>query len=139
MVSPSALITNNGGRYGSAHRAPATPPDPTMWPPADFDVLVQSFRGSGFHPANAWYLNDAANIAYASTAPDNGRLRQPVLFVNGNWDAICDINRGRLGEPMRASCMDLSVANLPAGHWLPLERKTELVQSMRAWLEAKAL
>jgi len=59
--------------------------------------------------------------------------------VNGNWDAICDINRGRLGEPMRASCMDLSVANLPAGHWLPLERKTELVQSMRAWLEAKAL
>lgn len=139
MVSPSALITNNGGRFGSARRAPATPPDPTMWPLADFDVLVQTFRGSGFHPANAWYLNDSANIAYASTAPDNGRLHQPVLFVNGDWDAICDINRSRLGEPMRGSCTDLSVANLPAGHWLPLERKTELVESIRAWLEAKAL
>jgi pimeloyl-ACP methyl ester carboxylesterase len=133
------LITNNGGRYGSAHRAPATPPDPTMWPPADFGALVQSFRDSGFRPANAWYLNDAVNIAYFSTAPDNGRLHQPVLFVNGDWDAICDINRGRLGEPMRASCTDLSVANIPAGHWLPLERKAELVQSIRAWLKAKAL
>ena len=139
IISPSALITNNGGRYGSSHRAPATSPDPMMWPPADFDALVESFRGTGFRPANAWYLNDTVNIDYASAAPDNGRLRQPVMFVNGDWDAICDINRSRLGEPMHRSCDDLVVANLPSGHWLPLERKAELVQSIRSWLEAKGL
>jgi pimeloyl-ACP methyl ester carboxylesterase len=100
---------------------------------------VEAFRGSGFRPANAWYLNDDANIAYARTAPDNGRLRQPVLFVNGDWDAICDINRGRLGESMRGACNALSVVNLPAGHWLPLERKNELVQSIHSWLQEKEL
>jgi pimeloyl-ACP methyl ester carboxylesterase len=101
--------------------------------------LVEAFRASGFRPANAWYLNDTANIAYACAAPEGGRLRQPVLFINGDWEAICDINRSRLGESMRHACQDLSVTNLPAGHWLPLERKVELVQATRSWLKTKEL
>jgi hypothetical protein len=44
----------NGGRYGSAHRAPPTAPDPMLWPPADFDALVGAFRPHGFRPVNAW-------------------------------------------------------------------------------------
>jgi pimeloyl-ACP methyl ester carboxylesterase len=135
----SALITRNGGWFGAAHRAPAIPPDPALWPSADFDALVEAFRATGFRPANAWYLNDDANVAYAHAAPDNGRLRQPVLFVNGEFDAICDITRSRLGEPMRGACQDLAVTTLSAGHWLPLERKTELVEAMRSWLETKGL
>jgi pimeloyl-ACP methyl ester carboxylesterase len=138
-VSPSALLTRNGGRYGSAHRAPPTAPDPTLWPPADFDALVEAFRARGFRPVSAWYLNDTVNVAYARAAPDGGRLRHPLLFINGDWDAICDINRSRLGEPMRHSCQDLSVTNLPGGHWLPLERKSETVQAMRLWLKTKGL
>jgi pimeloyl-ACP methyl ester carboxylesterase len=139
QVSPSALITKNGGRYGSAHRAPATPPDPALWTPTDFSALVDAFDVSGFRSVNAWYLNDTVNIAYARTAPEGGQLRQPVLFVNGDWDAICDINRSHLGEPMRSACADLSVTNLPAGHWLPLERKTELVQTIGSWLKTSGL
>jgi pimeloyl-ACP methyl ester carboxylesterase len=138
-VSPSALLTQNGGRYGFAHRAPATAPDPTLWPPEDFDALVEAFRVTGFRPANAWYLNGSANIAYAHAAPDGGQLRQPVLFLNSDWDAICDITRGHLGEPMRSSCKDLSVTNMPAGHWLPLESKSELVEAIRSWLRTKKL
>lgn len=138
-VSPSALLTRNGGRYGSAHRAPPTAPDPQLWPPADFDALVEAFRAHGFRSGNAWYLNAAANIAYAHAAPNRGRIDQPVLFINGDWDVICDINRSRLGEPMRRACQDLSVTNLPAGHWLPLERKTEVVAAIRSWLKAKGL
>jgi pimeloyl-ACP methyl ester carboxylesterase len=138
-ISPSAALTRNGGRYGAAHRAPPTAPDPTLWPPADFDAFCEAFRAHGFRPANAWYLNDAANIAYAQAASNNGRLNQPVLFINGEWDAFCDINRSRLGEPMRSACPDLSVTNIPSGHWLPLERKTETVGAIRAWLAAKGL
>jgi pimeloyl-ACP methyl ester carboxylesterase len=138
-ISPSALLTINGGRYGSAHRAPQTAPDPALWPPADFDALAKAFDGHGFRPVNAWYLNDTANIANAQTAPDGGRLCQPVLFINGDWDAICDINRSRLGEPMRHACQRLSVTNLPAGHWLPLERKIEVVEALRSWLKANGL
>ena len=137
QLSPSASVTRNGGRYGDAHRAPPTPPDPSLWPPGDFDALVEAFRTTGFRPASAWYRHDAANIAYARRALDGGRLRAPVLYVNGDRDLICDIHRSRLGDPMRASCEDLTVASLPSGHWLPLEHKTELVESMRAWLMKK--
>ena len=136
-VSPSALIARNGGRYGAAHRAPATPPDLALWPPADFDALVEAFATRGFRPANAWYLNDEANMAYARAAPDGGRLHQPVLFINGDWDPICDITRNRLGDPMRRACQDLTVTNLEAGHWLPLERKAESIQAIHSWLDAK--
>jgi pimeloyl-ACP methyl ester carboxylesterase len=138
-VYRSALVSANGGWFGSAHRAPATAPDPTLWPPGDFDALIEAFHAHGFRPANAWYLNDTANIAYAKAAPDGGLLRQPVLFINGDWDGLCDINRSRLGEPMRTTCRDLSVTNLPSGHWLPLERKSELVQAIRSWIKTKEL
>ncbi|HEY0257907.1 MAG TPA: alpha/beta hydrolase [Candidatus Methylacidiphilales bacterium] len=135
----SALVSRNGGWFGSEHRAPATQPDPALWPPADFETLAEAFRAHGFLPANSWYLNDTANTAYAHAAPNGGRLRQPVLFVNGDFDGICDITRSRLGEPMRSTCEDLSVTSLPSGHWLPLERKTELVQAIRSWLKVKGL
>jgi pimeloyl-ACP methyl ester carboxylesterase len=114
-------------------------PDAALWPSADFDALVEAFRATGFRPGNAWYLNDDANIAYARTAPDGGRLNQPVLFVNGEFDGICDITRSTLGEPMRNACADLSVVSQRTGHWLPLEHKTELVELMRAWLNEKGL
>jgi pimeloyl-ACP methyl ester carboxylesterase len=138
-VSPTASVTLKGGRYGSAHRAPATPPDLTLWPSSDFDALVEAFHANGFRAPNAWYLNDAANIAYASAAPDGGRLRQPVLFLNGNWDPICDISRSRLGESMQRACPDLTVTNLGAGHWLPLECKAETAEAIRSWLKTKGL
>ena len=139
QVYRSALISRNGGWFGQAHRAPTTAPDPALWPPADFDALVEAFRATGFRPGNAWYLNDAANVAYASAAPDGGRLRQPVLFVNGDLDGLCDIGGGSIGELMRGACPDLAVTHQPAGHWLPLERKTELTQAIRAWAKAKGL
>jgi len=138
-IYPSATITSRGGWFGPAHRAPGVPPDTALWPPADFDALVAAFRTTGFRPGNSWYLNDAANIAYAHMAPGGGHLKQPVLFVNGKWDAICDITRARLGDPMRSTCHDLSVTSLPAGHWLPLERKTELTEAIRSWLKIKGL
>jgi pimeloyl-ACP methyl ester carboxylesterase len=138
-VYRSALVTGNGGWFGSAHRAPSIPPDTELWPAADFNALVQAFRVTGFRPGNAWYLSDDANIAYAHTAPDGGRLSQPVLFVNGDFDPICDITRTRLGDPMRSTCPDLSVTTLPAGHWLPLECKAELTQTIRSWLKTKKL
>jgi pimeloyl-ACP methyl ester carboxylesterase len=139
QISPSALLTRNGGRYGAAHRAPATEPDPRLWPATDFDALVASFRTTGFRPANAWYLHGDTNIAYSQNAPHGGELRQPVLFVNSDWDAICDIHRSRLGEPMQRSCTKLSMTSLPAGHWLPLERKTELTQAIQIWLTTEKL
>jgi hypothetical protein len=138
-VSPTAMVTRNGGRYGAAHRAPPSQADPALWPPADFDALVQAFRADGFRSACAWYLNDDANIAYARQSPDGGRLSQPVLFVNGDWDGICSITGNRQGDPMRAACADLTVTSVPAGHWLPLDCKAEHIQAIRTWMQSNQL
>jgi pimeloyl-ACP methyl ester carboxylesterase len=138
-IYASALVTRNGGWFGSAHRAPSIPPDQELWSATDFNSLVDAFRATGFGPGNSWYLNDAANIAYAHRAPEGGHLRQPVLFVNGDFDSICDIIRTHLGDPMRNTCQDLTITSMPAGHWLPLECKTELVQSIQSWLSSKNL
>ncbi len=138
-VSPTAVFTRNGGRFGAEHRGLATEPDPALWPPADFDVLVQTFEANGFRAPSAWYMNDEANIAYARQAPDGGRIAHPVLFVNGDYDLICNITGNRYGDPMREACADLTVTHLPSGHWIPLERKVELVQVIRTWLQNKGL
>lgn len=138
-VSPNAIVTRNGGRFGKAHRAPPTEPDPSLWPPADFDALVASFRVHGFRPSCAWYLNDDAAVAYARNAVDGGHLSQPVLFVNGDYDQICTIAGNRQGDPMRGACADLTVSSLPAGHWLPLERKVDHIETIRAWLRNKGV
>jgi pimeloyl-ACP methyl ester carboxylesterase len=136
-ASPTASVTKNGGRYGTAHRAPPTRPNLAMMPQPDFDTWVGAFHKTGFRPADSWYLNDADNIHYAEGAPDGGLLRQPVLYLNGAWDGICDITRGRLGEPMRHACADLTVVDLQGGHWLPLERKDEVSAAIERWLADK--
>jgi pimeloyl-ACP methyl ester carboxylesterase len=138
-VSSTASVRKNGGRFGAAHRAPPTSPDPSMWPKPDFDALVAAFSVTGFRSADAWYLNDAANIAYARLAPDHGRLHQPVLFLNGAWDPICDITRSRLGDPMRGACPDLTVVDLQGGHWLPLECRGLVNDAIGRWLHDKRL
>jgi pimeloyl-ACP methyl ester carboxylesterase len=138
-VSRSAGVTRNGGWFGAAHRAPSVAPDTALWPANDFKALIEAFLITGFRPGNSWYLNDAANIAYAHSAPEGGRLGQPVLFVNGDFDGICDITRTRLGDPMRSTCKDLFVTSLPAGHWLPLECKAELVGAIRSWLKTRSV
>jgi pimeloyl-ACP methyl ester carboxylesterase len=135
----SAVTTRNGGWFGSEHHAPAVAPDPALWPPSDFEILVDSFRVNGFRPGNSWYLNDAANVAYAHAAADGGVLRQPVLFINGEFDGLCDITHNRSGEAMSTACRDLTITSLPSGHWLPLERKAEVTEAVRSWLIAKAL
>ncbi|AGZ41053.1 alpha/beta fold hydrolase [Actinoplanes friuliensis] len=139
QVSPMAEVARNGGRFGAAHHPPATQPDPALWPPADFDTLVEAFTARGFGPSSAWYTNDDANIAYARTAPDGGRLTQPVLFINGEWDVICTTTGNRQGDPMRAACADLVETSVPAGHWLPLERPADHIQAIRTWLSNRSL
>ncbi|AGL16233.1 MFS transporter [Actinoplanes sp. N902-109] len=138
-VAPTATVTRDGGRFGSAHHAPPTEPDPALWPPADFDVLVRGFKAQGFRPSAAWYTNDDANIAYAREARDGGRLSLPVLFVNGDWDVICSVTGNHQGDPMRTACADLTEMSEPAGHWLPLERKAELTETIRTWLRSRNL
>ena len=107
-LSPSALLSQHGGRYRAARRAPPTLPDPVLWPAEEFALLVEAFRVTGFRPANSWYLNDAANIAYAVTAPDARRLRQP-----------CCSSTARGIRFATSAAADLAIRCAPAAMTLP--------------------
>ncbi|MGU3307763.1 alpha/beta hydrolase [Pseudomonas sp. M5A4_2d] len=136
-VASNAEVTRKGGRFGKAHRAPATRPDTALWPETDFAALVRTFEEHGFRAPCAWYLNDDANIEYARRAPNGGRLSLPVLFVNGDYDQMNTIKGNQLGDPMRGVCADLTVTSISGGHWLPVECKTELVEAISTWLQGK--
>jgi pimeloyl-ACP methyl ester carboxylesterase len=123
-----------GGWFGSAHRAPSFPRDPAMLSEADFDALVAAFRTTGFRGAGSYYMNDAANIAYADEAPHGGRLALPVLFLHAAWDVVCDTVHSRLAEPMRADCARLTEITIQGGHELQLERPAEVNAAIAAWL-----
>lgn len=135
----TAETTRNKGWFGPGHQAPKIPPDPALWPASDFDALVGAFRETGFRPGCSWYLNDDANVAYLYSAPEGERLRQPVLFINGEWDGICDISRTSLGQPTREKCPNLTVSNLKGAHWLPLEQKSGTIAAIRSWLNREEL
>ena len=134
----TADVRARGGWFGAARRAPAMPRDETLLSQADYDALVSAFQATGFRGANAWYLNDAANLAHAAEAADFGRLTLPVLFIHAAWDPVCATARSRLAEPMRADCTELREVTIQAGHELMLERPAEVNSALHAWLAALA-
>jgi pimeloyl-ACP methyl ester carboxylesterase len=135
----TASVRANGGWYGSARRAPAKPRDETMLSQFDFDALVAAFAATGFRGADAWYVNDSANIAYATEAPNDGRIALPVLLIHAAWDSVCDSAHGRLAEPMRSDCSDMVETTIDAGHFVMQERPAEVDAALARWLAVKGL
>ncbi len=135
----TADVRARGGWFGAAHRAPSTPRDEALLTPADFGALVAAFKATGFRGADAWYLNDTENLADAAKAPGGGKLALPVLFLHAAWDTVCETARGRLAEPMRADCADLSEVTIEGGHELMLERPAEVNAAIEDWLLRKKL
>ncbi len=132
----SASIRANNGWFGAAGRAQVMPRDDALLSQADFDELVASFHAVGFRGADAWYMNDAANLAHAAEAPHGGRLALPALFLHAEHDVVCDTVHSRLADPMRQDCADLTEVTIGAGHQLMLERPDDVNSAIAGWLSA---
>jgi pimeloyl-ACP methyl ester carboxylesterase len=135
----SASIRANQGWFGVPRQAPRMPRDSSMLTQADFESLVSAFQSTGFLGANAWYMNDAANLAYAAQAPQFGRLTLPALFLHASRDQTCETVHSRLANPMREDCKDLTEVTIDCGHEVMLERPKELNEAMAVWLASKGL
>lgn len=135
----TATLRRDQGWFGPSHRAPKVAPDFAMIPKADYDLFVSAFSQTGFAGVNAWYLNDAANIEFASEARNFGHLDMPVLFFHGDFDVVCETVNSRLADPMREDCTDLSEARIQGGHFFMLERKEEVNIAMQKWLNEKGI
>ncbi len=134
----SAMVRANGGWFGPEGHAPAMPRDDAMMSQADFDGLVAAFRATGFSGADAWYLNDAANLSFAAEAKGFGHLSLPALFLHATLDTACDTMHSNLADPMREDCGDLTEVVIDAGHMLMLERPNEVNNAIAEWLADKA-
>lgn len=130
----TALIRQQGGWFGDAHRAPDVPRDETMLSEEDFATLVASYERTGFAGSVAWYLNDDLNLGYAAEAPNFGRLSLPVLFIHATRDDVCDTARGHLADPMREDVENLTEVEIDAGHLVMLQRPDETNAALEAWL-----
>lgn len=134
--SPFADIRAADGFFGPLDRAP-TGGSQDLVPPEDFDTIVAAFEQTGFAGSCAWYLNDDANMAFASSAPNFGRLDLPVLFLDGRWDTTSDSTRSRFAEPMRADCANLTELAFDGGHELMVERPDEVNDAIDSWLATR--
>ena len=135
----SAAIRENGGWFGPARRAPMMPRDETLMSDADFELLVSAFEATGFGGADAWYMNDAANLAYAAEAPRFGHLDLAALFLHAAYDVVCDTVHSRLADLMREDCSNLTEATIMAGHELTLERPDDVNAEIAKWVKANQL
>lgn len=144
LASPDAVgkpskfsnLRAHGGFFGPERRAPAMARDETMLDDAMFEAFVSAFERTGFHGANAWYLNDAANAAYAAEAPNFGRIDVPALFVHAAWDTVCDTVHSALADPMREDCTALTEATIEAGHLVMLEAPNALNAAIHEWIKS---
>ncbi len=131
----TADVRANGGWFGEARHAPQMPRDPSVMNDDDFATLVAAFERSGFSGPFAWYVNDAANHAFADEAPNFGKLSMPALFIHAARDQVCDTLHSRLAEPMREDVPHLTEVSIDGGHELMLECPDETNAAISAWLE----
>jgi len=131
--SRTAVVRRDGGWFGGGP-VPDVPMDPAVVTEADLSAYAASLSRNGFFGPDSWYMNHAANIAFAERARDGGRLAMPVLFLHGQYDYTCDTTGSRMAEPMRADCADLTEVVVQSGHWMAQERPDAVNAALVRWL-----
>lgn len=133
----TSMVRAAGGWFGPGAPAPAVPRDERVLSAADEDVYVEALSRNGFFGPGSWYMNAAANTAYARTVPENWRISVPVLFLHGANDFVCETLDSHLAEPMRDYCADLTERVIESGHWMAQERPVEVNAALARWLADK--
>lgn len=134
QAAGTAFIRANNGWFGGGP-IPDVPRDETVLTQADEDAYAESLARNGFFGPDSWYMNAAANMAYAAKAAD--RIAVPALFLHAAYDYICETVDSRLAEPMRANVPDLAEVVVESGHWMAQEKPREVNAALAKWLAAK--
>lgn len=50
----------------------------------------------------------------------------PVLFLNAQYDYICECTHSRLAAPMGEYCRNLTEQTIRTGHWMAQEKPSEV-------------
>ncbi|KAL4746291.1 hypothetical protein BDW72DRAFT_207476 [Aspergillus terricola var. indicus] len=137
-VEPMMSRVRQVGWMGGLEKPPGVEVtgDPVV-PAAVLDAFVHDMQTSGIWPGAAYYLNHANNAEYNGRRP--GTLTLPVLFIHASRDLVCDTITSRLAEPMRKACSNLTEETVEAGHFVQLEKPSEVNMAMMRFLERQQL
>ncbi len=135
--SRTALVRKGGGWFGPTNTAPDVPRDPEVLTEADWHAYTAALTRTGFFGPDSWYMNFDANLAYAKSAKNGGKLTLPTLFLHGAHDYTCETMTSRLAEPMRQDCADLTEVVVQSGHWMAQEKPHDVNAALTKFLAAK--
>lgn len=131
----TAYTRAHGGWFGGAAAVPDVPMDEDVVSAEELEQYATHLRSNGFFGPDSWYMNHAANAAYAGAAQDAGRLAMPVLFLAAAYDTVCDAAISPLAvAPMRALCTHLTEQTIDSGHWMAQEKPHEVNAAIARWL-----
>ena len=133
----TAGVRKAGGWFGGAAEAPDLPRDPDVVSEEELRAYAAALARNGFFGPDSYYMNHAANAAYAAQAMNGGFLDMPVLFLAAQYDYICECTTSRLAEPMRTYCRDLTTRTVPSGHWMAQEKPIEVNKALVHWLATR--
>jgi pimeloyl-ACP methyl ester carboxylesterase len=69
-----------------------------------------------------------------SCARNDTYLDMPVLFLNAQYDYVCECTHSRLPEPMRKYCRNLTELTIRTGHWMAQEKPREINAALARWI-----
>ena len=72
-----AEVRRSNGWFGGADKAPSVPRDAGVITEQDLSIYVASFARTGFFGPDSWYMNDAANVAYAAAGKEQRHTHPP--------------------------------------------------------------
>jgi soluble epoxide hydrolase / lipid-phosphate phosphatase len=133
----TAQIRKAGGWFGGAAKAPDVPRDADVVSEEDLATYAAALARNSFFGPDSWYMNHAANAAYAAEAGNDGALDMPVLFLGARYDYICETVYSRLAEPMRHHCRSLTEHVIDSGHWMAQEKPLEVNAALAHFLATR--
>lgn len=133
----TAHVRKDGGWFRGAPEAPDVPRDADVVSEEDLRAYAESLRRNSFFGPDSYYMNHAANAAYAARAVNGGYLDMPALFLAARYDYTCESIASRLPEPMRTYCRDLTEQVIDSGHWMAQERPLQVNAALARWLATK--
>jgi len=113
---------------------PDVPRDGDIVTQEDLSVYAAALERNGFFGPSSWYMNHPANAEYGRRAVNDGYLDLPVLFLNAQYDYVCECTHSRLPEPMRKYCRNLTEQTIRTGHWMAQEKPREVNAALAKWL-----
>ncbi len=118
--------TGEGMPFLSLATSTSAPGEPLM-SDAELQVFSDAFAHSGFTGGINWYRNFSRN--WEIIGEYDQHITQPTLMIYGDYDMVPS------SPTLKDHVDNLTVVNLPCGHWIQQECPNETNQAMLQWLK----